>query len=104
MLPFQPDEVTRLEDHVIAWHGQFRLAVVGKVVIPGKKKDAADRASRRLFDLIEYRAAGNEVRLPVQDFSANAKQIALDGRGSSPLTRWSSQKTRPCRGLSSLNP
>jgi hypothetical protein len=81
VLPFQPDEVPRLEDHVIAWHGQFRLAMVSKIVILGEKKDAANRPSRRLFDLIEYRTARYEVRLPVQYFSAEAEQIALDGRG-----------------------
>jgi hypothetical protein len=68
VLTFQPDEVTRLEDHVSAWHGQFRLAMVSKIVILSEKKNAANGPSRRLFDLIEYRTAGNKVRLPVQDF------------------------------------
>jgi hypothetical protein len=63
VLTFQPDEVTRLEDHVIAWNRQFCLAVVYKVVILGEKEDAANRASRCLLDLIEYRAAGR-VRAP----------------------------------------
>jgi hypothetical protein len=55
--------------------------MVGKIVILGEKKDAANRTSRCLFDLIEYRAPRNEVRLPIHDFSAKAKQIALNGRG-----------------------
>jgi hypothetical protein len=38
VLPFQPDEVSRLEDNVIAWNGQFCLAVVCKVVILGERK------------------------------------------------------------------
>jgi hypothetical protein len=62
VLTFQPD------DHVTAWHGQFRLAMVSKIVILSEKKNAANGPSRRLFDLIEYRTAGNKVRLPVQDF------------------------------------
>src|SRR5262245_54291160 len=81
VLPFQADEVSRLEDHIVARHSQFGLAVIGKIVILSEKKDAADRAGRRLLDLIEYRAAGNEIRLPVQHLSAKAEQIAFDGRG-----------------------
>ena len=41
------------------------LPVVGEVIVFGKKKNAADGTSGGLLDLVENRAAGNEIRLPV---------------------------------------
>jgi hypothetical protein len=49
------------------------LPMVGEVVVFGKKENAADGTGGGLLDLVENRAAGNEIRLPVQNLRAEAE-------------------------------
>lgn len=77
-LSLQANEIARFEYDVVARHSLNPPALVGEVVIFGKKENAADATSGGLLDLVENRAAGNEVRLPVQNLRPEAEQKPLD--------------------------
>src|SRR5271157_603350 len=78
-LAFDADKVPGFKNDIVARRRNVALTPVDEVVVPGEKENSSNRACGRMFDLVEDRAPGDEVRLAVQHSRAETEQVSLDG-------------------------